>query len=503
VRRSPGIHAVYCSNYSCGPDSFNLHFVSYAMQGKPLAIIETDGHSGDAGTKTRIEAFLYCVRQEQRSELADADAPDFRAVVVPPLSLKEVRDDEVMLVPRLGPGSEAVTAAFRGLGIQAEDLPWLDAEMLKLGRRHTSGKECVPATMTLGTLLHRLEQDRDTQRRFVLVMPASDGPCRFGVYNLLDRIVLERLGWKDRVRVYSPTDQGYFANLPRGFPGLVVSGLAAASALMSLLLHVRPDATDPARAVAIHRRRHGELLRLIEQAAGPGLSLARLSKELITGRLFGIRKLLRDTAEELQPLRRGQELPTVLVVGEIYVRLNPFANDHVIEKLERMGIRARLAPLSEWIEYSDHLSLQEGWRAGMGEWLSDLAFERILSIIHKTVAPHLGEPRHRHRVQATLAAARPLVRDELFGEAVLTVGSALAEWRMGIIDGVLNVGPLECMPTKIAESQFHHAAQRENLLTLTLPVNGDPIDPQLLENFTFEVRARAAQRRQALTPESS
>ncbi len=63
IRRTPGVYSLFCCNYSCGPDSFSLHFYTHIMEGKPFAIIETDGHSGDAGTKTRIEAFLYCVRQ--------------------------------------------------------------------------------------------------------------------------------------------------------------------------------------------------------------------------------------------------------------------------------------------------------------------------------------------------------------------------------------------------------------------------------------------------------
>ena len=61
IARTQGQYAVYCSNYSCGPDSFSLHFFEYLMEHKPFAIIETDGHTGDAGTKTRLEAFLYCV----------------------------------------------------------------------------------------------------------------------------------------------------------------------------------------------------------------------------------------------------------------------------------------------------------------------------------------------------------------------------------------------------------------------------------------------------------
>ena len=67
IRRTEGVYGVWCSNYACGPDSFLLHFCAHLMQHKPFTVIETDGHSGDAGTKTRIEAFLYCARQDRQA----------------------------------------------------------------------------------------------------------------------------------------------------------------------------------------------------------------------------------------------------------------------------------------------------------------------------------------------------------------------------------------------------------------------------------------------------
>ena len=69
VRKTPGLYAVFCSNYACGPDSFSLHFFSYVMKNKPFAVVETDGHSGDAGSKTRMEVFLYCVDADLRAAL--------------------------------------------------------------------------------------------------------------------------------------------------------------------------------------------------------------------------------------------------------------------------------------------------------------------------------------------------------------------------------------------------------------------------------------------------
>ncbi|MCL5098547.1 MAG: acyl-CoA dehydratase activase-related protein, partial [Candidatus Omnitrophica bacterium] len=159
IRRSPGVYSLYCSNYSCGPDSFNLHFYSYVMEGKPFAIIETDGHSGDAGTKTRVEAFLHCV-QEDRRIAASHPLTDFQHVGTEGVTLGSIRqNDERLLIPWMGPGSEPVTACMRGLGIRAETLPMPDLETLRIGRRHTSGKECLPACLTLGALIKRIQAE--------------------------------------------------------------------------------------------------------------------------------------------------------------------------------------------------------------------------------------------------------------------------------------------------------------------------------------------------------
>ena len=89
-----------------------------------------------------------------------------------------------------------------------------------------------------------------------------------------------------------------------------------------------------------------------------------------------------------------------------------------------------------------------------------------------------------------LETAEPYLRSKLIGEAVLTVGTPLEEWRRGAIDAVVSVGPLECMPNKISEAQFFHVAEREGLLSLTLPLNGDHLDEEVLDNFAFDVRAR-------------
>ena len=493
IRRTPGVYSLWCSNYSCGPDSFNLHFYAYGMAGKPFAIVETDGHSGDAGTKTRVEAFLHCVREDLRAR-RDVRPADLKTVDRTRMGFSEIRArGETVLIPRMGSGAEALAACLRGIGVPAEPLPRPDGEALGLGRRQTSGKECLPMTVTAGSLLQRLERERDPEKRFAFFMPTANGPCRFGAYNMLHRIILERTGWADRVRIWSPADSDYFEGLPGGFSALLMAGFAAHDELSEGLYHVRPVETRPGEADRIFARYHAELARMLEEAAKGELSAPYAIMQAATGRLFGCADLLRRAGAEFRAARSAREVPTVLVVGEIYVRCDDFSNDFIIDKLEARGIRARFAPFGEWLEYTDHVEKTRGGRAGFFAQLSSAVQKRIQQRSYGVMAEALGWPA-RTSVKDSLEAARPYIRGELLGEAVLTLGGPLHEWRRGLIDGVVSVGPHECMPNKVAESQFFHVAEREGLISLTLPYNGDPLDPATLDTFAFDVKDRFRKR---------
>jgi predicted CoA-substrate-specific enzyme activase len=490
VRRTAGHYSVYCSNYACGPDSFNLHFYAHAMHGKPFAIIETDGHSGDAGTKTRIEAFLHCVAQDRATLRASTATPhDFSRVQTGTVVLRDIlARRERLLIPWMGDISESVAACLRGRGIPAESLSPPGREELRIGRRHTSGKECLPIVLTLGGLLRRLERGQPDER-FAYLMSSTHGPCRFGVYNLLNQIVLQRLGWQERVRIWSPRDTGYFDEFPPAFGMLVFAGIMAADLLNDAALGVSSAEIHPGAVDEIYRRRLAELRARLEACAAENLSTPAALWEVTSGRLFGLRDLLAAAAGEFAAVRRRVDQPTVLLVGEIYVRCVPFANDFTAQKLRARGLRVRLAPVHEWLEYCDRMSRRDTPWWQLGPRVSDRVQDRIRHTMCATVDDALGWP-ERHAANDLLAAARPYLSDELHGEAVLTLGGPLLAWRHGQIDGVVSVGPHECMPNKIAESQFFHLAENEGLPSLTLPLNGDPADPEILDNFAFEVHAR-------------
>ena len=506
VRRMAGVYALYCSNYSCGPDSFNLHFAAYAMAGKPFVVIETDGHCGDAGTRTRVEAFLHCVEEDRQAARNGAVLNNFAGVQFSGLRLGDFRQgngkSETMLVSYIGPASETVAAVFHGLGFNAECLPAPDAQSLRLGRRHTSGKECLPMPYTLGSLIQRLER-APADEKFIYVMPCTDGPCRFGVYNLLNNIVLDRLGWRDRVRIWSPKDTGYFDDLPAGTEMLVFAGMAASGFLLQALLDVRPLERARSGAEKLYARCHRELLAQVESAARGDLSLGAALWQVAGGRLFGLRALLERAGREFAALRGPGELPCVALTGEIYVRGVDISNDWLIEKLEARGLCVHLAPVTEWISYCGHVQRRMDGRNRLADSFSHLVRRRIESAAFSAMSPPLGSSPLPTAAQA-LTAAAPYVDAALQGEAVLSVGGPLHQWHNNHIDAVVSVGPLECMPAKIAEAQWRHAGELEGVLSLSLAFNGDPINSAALDNFAFEVkeRFRARKSREQFLPGS-
>jgi len=491
IRRTPDVYSIFTSNYACGPDSFTLHHFQRLMEGKPFAIIETDGHAGDAGTKTRVEAFLHCVKEDLRSRASEA-APAAPILGLGARTLPEIAAlGSRVLVPPMGPEAAALHAALRGYGVDAEVLPEATVDTIRLGRRHTSGKECLPMTVTIGSLLERIE--KEPGRPFTFFMPGSNGPCRFGMYRQLHQMVLARLGETGRVGIWSPPDSDYFEGVPPGMGAIVLGGLTAYGMLADATRDVRPVEREKGASDAILARWSPRLFDAIERAAAGDLSAKKVIVEAATGRIYGMRDIVAGFARELSAVRDPRPHPTVLLVGEIYVRSDPAANGWAADELERRGLRVRIEPVVEYLQYSDLVQLRRGVKKGLKAKLKTALRRRIVETLQRVTADGMGWPHHAP-IPDVVAAGAEYLRPDLEHEAVLGLGLATHGWRDGSLDGVLCVGPLECMPNKLVEAQLVHAGEREGLVSLTLSLNGDPIDPEVLDEFAYEVKQKFKER---------
>ena len=349
-------------------------------------------------------------------------------------------------------------------------------------------------TLTVGAALNRYRRALDTDEKFCYFMPTTHGPCRFGIYHSLHKIALEQSGYADLVDVVSPDEINYFEDMTADFTARLWTGIIAHDLLQGMLFDVRPVEMQTGAANAIFDSALTDLVACMERAVPRGSF--SLMKELYRG-MWGVREVVADAARNFARIKdRSRKLPTVAVAGEIYVRLDPFANDFVIDKLEARGLRVRLAPSTEWLEYATYLSnkrVLEG-RAVSGDSrlanaISGLVQKTTYRVLYDLCAHALGWPA-REKISEIMEASKPYLHGELEGEAALTLGGPILEYRRGYIEGVVAVGPHECMPSKIAEAQYAKAARDCGIPYLCVPLNGDSIDIELLDRFVYDIREK-------------
>jgi len=482
INKAPRLFAIYLSNFSCGPDSFLQTFFKDIMAPKPSLLLELDEHSADAGVITRLEAFLESLKHYRATKKLAA----VKELAVP----RTIGRGRTLYVPYMGDAAYGFAACFRAYGQPAEVMSMADEATLIEGRRFTTGKECLPCAITTGDMLSVAKRDGFDPARSAFFMPGGCGPCRFGMYNYLHKLILRYAGQQD-VPVVSPNQDGSFysdfRDLLEGasageFLKYVWTATVGVDLLHKVILRLRPYAVDGVQAQGVYKRCLQRWVEAIERRTP----------------LPELRRLCESFAEDFGKVELDSTVqkPAVGIVGEIYVRSHPFANSNIIARLERLGAACSLASLAEWIYYTNFTRSDRAWR-----WRKyrDLFTNKIQCHIQRKIEKTLAEPLEERfgrlaeePIEHVLELAEPYIHHSFEGEAVLSVGKMVEYHRQGF-GGVVNVMPFTCMPSTIVSSQtMRISADCDNMPILNLSFDGqeDPTLTTRLEAFVEQVRQR-------------
>lgn len=430
IKEDPRLYALYITNFACGPDSFILHFFRKKMQGKPFLEIEIDEHSADAGVVTRLEAFLDSIK----GKIRPPSIPKHVSI------LKYSRYERKVYIPYMCDHAFALAAVFEGCGASAKVLPPSDQKSLELGRSLSSGKECYPCILTTGDMIKMTQMPEFDPKHSAFFMPSGSGPCRFGQYHRFQRIVLDQLGYH-QVPIYSPNQDGsHYEEL-----GMVADdfirwswrGLVSVDLLNQLLRTTRP-----------YERHYGETERVYRDGLGELCNCLREKKEPVS--------VLASIVKRFKEIPKSEKRrPPIGIVGEIYIRSNPFANEDIIRQIEYLGGEVWMPPVGEWIFYTNHTAILRVWRQKYIKKLLRLLIinfiqhkeEHKLRRVLKSALKNGKEP----FVFKMLSWARPYLDPAFEGEAVLSIGKTIDFLRKGAV-GIVNVMPFTCMPGTIVQA---------------------------------------------------
>ncbi|MFC1886627.1 acyl-CoA dehydratase activase-related protein, partial [Thermodesulfobacteriota bacterium] len=476
VKENPQLFGTYITNFACGPDSFLVGYFRELMGRKPSLTLELDNHTADAGIETRIEAFLdiisayrrlvaekKIVQKTSRFEPARTVFDNGTAMVVASNGeMFPMTDPRVtVLFPSMGElSAESLASIFRGKGFNAKMHRPADEAVLKLGRANTYCKECLPLILTTGTLLDYIQNEKLDDEILVYFMPTGSGPCRFGQYAVFMEDLVKRFEIPN-VAMFSLTCENSYNGLGsdfqvRGWWAVVVSDVL--EDIRSMLL---AGSADPESAMEVFYDACSRIMNAMERN-----DFSLLEKRLDQAA---------DRFSRIPMKRSPREIPTVALIGEIFVRRDSLSRQFLTERLAKNGFAAVCSPVAEWLLYADYM-VDKGFNYYKVAGLERLKFlikkfymtryeKRIKSAFSRSGLLHL-EPLN---IKKIINIADRYISPHLAGEAVLTVGSALSEI-VSHACGVISIGPFGCMPNRLSESILNEAMNAENKL-LTDPKN--------------------------------
>ncbi len=468
---------IVVGNFSCGPDSFILKHLPEALAGKPFLHVEIDEHSADAGIITRCEAYLDSIEHRRPPALQ----PVFAAAPPEAMSLA----GRTVYIPHMTDHACVLAAVFQESGIAAEVLPESDSRTAEAAARHVSGKECYPCHLTTGDMVKKALADDFDPSRSAFFMPSGSGPCRFGQYNVFHRRVLEHLGFSN-VPVFAPNqDQGLYQALEgvsKGFVLLAWKGIVAVELLLKCLHETRPYERVAGTSDVLYKESLSNICAAVRNGGGD-----------LEQQLADVRKRFESVP------RRRERRPVIGVVGEIYVRLNRFANDNLISRIEAAGGEAWLTSFEEWLYYINAMSIRNNVRSGN---LARAARDGLKRFVQARVERRFAgrfegflRTLHEPSTRQVLRRAAPYMPDTFEGEAVLSIGKSI-DLAEKSVAGIINAIPFGCMPGTIVAGMMQVVKREHDIPFITIPYDGTESATSAIqfEAFMDQARARSQKR---------
>jgi predicted nucleotide-binding protein (sugar kinase/HSP70/actin superfamily) len=361
--------------------------------------------------------------------------------------------------PHLGSMHIFCKAIAETAGIPYIVPPETSRKTLTLGVLHSNECICLPFKIILGNLIEALQMGADT-----IVMVGSGPPCRLGLYDLVQKVILEDMGLHYRWLTIPPrlTWQAIWKNHEETkelrkelsaknillFPYGLWMGwkkMKACEALEQLAMKIRPMELKRGET----QRRLKKVLSWVDEAK----TLRVLEEAIQRGKTF------------LQEIEQDRSrLPfKVAIVGELYTVMDPHINRGVEQKLGELGVEVTR---TSW--FSTH----------------------ILRSLRRNKADQTSE-----RIRF-FEASKAYLGYDVGAECNVSVGEAILRSQEGY-DGVVHLMPFACMPETTASGILTQVGKDWNIPILTLILDEQEIEGRiqtLLEAFVemLEWKRRAA-----------
>ncbi|HEY7217948.1 MAG TPA: acyl-CoA dehydratase activase [Candidatus Binatia bacterium] len=492
AKQQPNLFLLCVSNFSCTIDAFTQSMLASEMGSKPYLILEIDAHTADAGVQTRLEAFLDIVKNYREGEIGRRG--EFTpARLIAGGQVSRSNGEQVALAdPRVKlyfPNfsqyhAESLAMSVGWLGLHAGQVMPLDRRHLSRGLQYTSGRECLPLPICVGQLLE-IHERRAPGEIAGFYMLEGGAPCVIDAYmGYLERFIVEQR-LDDLFLLVPGADNDHC-----GYDQLTL----AKYTLPALLVADIMVEIEQVNRVVGDADANAQLKQEWERFIATAISL-----EQFHAQLPGFVDRLATLPRKRNPL----DCPRVLITGDFFTRFSPFFMEGVREIYNDRGVILKPVELNGLLLYGAYNMVSEaagGWGLKPGgaalakactrifqpdgkeylrRWLayqtekrSEAYYRKIFQKSGYLLTPQ-GDP------ATTFADAAEHISPKIYGEVIPTVGDGVRAQIEGY-DGIIIIGPFNCLPFRIAEAILKPLSIRRGMPILTYESDGYAVSPSFI-----------------------
>ncbi|PHV72227.1 2-hydroxyglutaryl-CoA dehydratase [Sporanaerobium hydrogeniformans] len=323
VVEEPLIELVQLTSFGCGIDAITVEQVQEILEskGKLSTVIKIDEGSHLGAARIRLRSLKASIEEREQRQMVKKKQEKVQKV-----SVKRESKKGTIIVPEFSPTHfEVLAGMLHHYGYQVEVLR-NNEQPLKEGLQYLNNDMCYPAMVVIGQIMEALKSGKYDLNTTSVLLAQTEGQCRFTNYlNLLQKS-LQDAGMEE-VQVLSLSLAGI--KKENTLEGLTIEimknaviGMIYGDLLTKVLYRVRP-----------YEKITGSANKLYEEwLVKCKASFAKMNKETF-------RQIIHHIIEDFEKLpRKNISKPKVGIVGESLVKLNPIANNHIVEVLEKEGV---------------------------------------------------------------------------------------------------------------------------------------------------------------------
>ena len=460
----PGdVQCIQLTSFGCGPDAFLTDALRDLVMrhGKPMTLLKLDDIDNAGSMKLRVRSLIESLR------LSGASVGKWQQFKSVPVFRDEDRKRKI-LAPFFTPFiSPLIPAVMKLAGYDVENLPMSDTESGELGLKYANNEVCYPATLIVGDIIKAYRSGRYSPENTAVAITQTGGQCRASNYISLIKKALVDAGYGN-VPVISVS---FAAGIRNYQPGFKVNWARITVPALYAILYSDCIAKFYYPAV-VREKVKGEAVRLKDKYLGLADRVIRQERDY-AGALLG---LLKCAAAEFGDICRDRTTAKVGVVGEIFLKFNPYAHKDVTGWLVEQGIEIAPPILTDFfMQYFVNRKTKKLSRLEKG-WIPEFVFSGLYSFLMSRIEEvnkvcssfryyrPFGDIFHEAE-----QARRIISLNSLFGEGWLLPAEIMSYYDSGV-ENVISLQPFGCIANHIVERGIENRLKKLcpglNLLSL-------------------------------------